>query len=99
MPSSNPNHTTRSSSSRVAKWSSGEYIGTFDPATGVDLTLSVSELGQSTTTAEMTLDEDDYTVTFADIEGDPVDGRDGAEPLDEIDHADSCSHRVTPWCD
>lgn len=47
----------------------GEYIGTFDPATGVDLTLSVSEPGQSTTTAEMTLDENDYTVTFADIEG------------------------------
>jgi hypothetical protein len=47
----------------------GEYVGTFDPATGVDLTLSVSGPGQSTSTTEMTLDDVDYTVTFADIEG------------------------------
>jgi hypothetical protein len=47
----------------------GEYVGTFDPATGVDITLSVSGPGQSTATAEVTLDEDEYTVTFADIEG------------------------------
>ena len=47
----------------------GEYVGTFDPATGVDITLTVSGPGQSIATAEMTLDEDEYTVTFADIEG------------------------------
>ncbi len=47
----------------------GEYVGTFDPATGVDIMLSVTGPGQSTSTTEMTLDEDEYTVTFADIEG------------------------------
>jgi hypothetical protein len=47
----------------------GTYTGTFEPSTGVDLTLDVTQDGQSTTTAEMTLDADEYTVTFADIEG------------------------------
>jgi hypothetical protein len=47
----------------------GEYVGTFDPSTGVDIMLSVTGPGQSTSATEMTLDEDDYTVTFADIEG------------------------------
>jgi hypothetical protein len=47
----------------------GTYTGTFEPSTGVDLTLDVTQDGQSTTTAEMTLDADEYTVTFADVEG------------------------------
>ncbi len=47
----------------------GEYVGVFDPATGVDITLAVSDVVQSTATAEMTLDQPEYTVTFADIDG------------------------------
>jgi hypothetical protein len=46
----------------------GTYTGTFDPSTGVDLTLEVTGAGQSVGTSEMTLDADSYTVTFADIE-------------------------------
>lgn len=46
----------------------GVYVGMFDPSTGVDLTLDVSSGGQSVGEAQMTLEEDDYTVTFADIE-------------------------------
>ena len=47
----------------------GEYIGTFDPATGVDLTLTVDAPGRGDARrAEMTLDAAEYTVTFADIE-------------------------------
>lgn len=47
----------------------GEYVGVFDPATGVDITLTVSGAGQATATSEMTLDQPEYTVTFADIDG------------------------------
>ncbi len=47
----------------------GVYVGVFDPSTGVDLSLDASSGGQSTAQAQMTLDADDYTVTFADIEG------------------------------
>lgn len=46
----------------------GDYVGTFDPTTGTDLTLTVSGAGQSVATAEMTLDQTEYTVTFADID-------------------------------
>jgi hypothetical protein len=47
----------------------GEYTGTFDPATGVDLQLTVDALVEATTSAEMTLDAAEYTVTFADLDG------------------------------
>ena len=47
----------------------GTYTGTFEPSTGVDLTLDVTQAARSITTAQMTLDADEYTVTFADIEG------------------------------
>jgi hypothetical protein len=45
----------------------GVYTGVFDPATGVDLQLDTTLGGQSVVTAEMTLDAEEYTVTFADI--------------------------------
>ena len=47
----------------------GSYIGTFEPATGVDLTFDTPGGVQSVGTAQMTLDAEEYTVTFADIEG------------------------------
>ncbi len=47
----------------------GVYVGTFDPSTGVDLTLDASSGAQAVGSAQMTLDEPSYTVTFADIEG------------------------------
>ena len=47
----------------------GTYIGTFEPSTGVDLTLDVTQVGQTVGASQMTLDADEYTVTFADIEG------------------------------
>jgi hypothetical protein len=47
----------------------GVYSGVFDPSTGVDLTLDATTGGQVITQAQMTLDADEYTVTFADIEG------------------------------
>lgn len=47
----------------------GSYTGTFEPATGVDLTLEVSSGEQAVDSVEMTLDEAEYTVTFADIDG------------------------------
>lgn len=45
------------------------YTGVFDPSTGVDLTLDASGGGQAVGQAQMTLDADEYTVTFADIDG------------------------------
>ena len=45
------------------------YTGVFDPSTGVDLTLDTTGGGQSIGQAQMTLDADDYVVTFADIDG------------------------------
>jgi hypothetical protein len=45
------------------------YVGEFDPSTGVDLSLDTNSGGQSVGQAQMTLDADEYTVTFADIEG------------------------------
>jgi hypothetical protein len=47
----------------------GEYTGTFEPATGVELQLTVDALVEATTSAEMTLDAAEYTVTFADLNG------------------------------
>jgi hypothetical protein len=45
------------------------YTGVFDPSTGVDLTLDASSGGQVVGEAQMTLDAEEYTVTFADIDG------------------------------
>ena len=45
------------------------YTGVFDPSTGVDLTLEVTSTGLAITQAQMTLDAEEYVVTFADIEG------------------------------
>ena len=45
------------------------YTGVFDPSTGVDLVLDATTGGQSIGQAEMTLDAEEYTVTFVDIEG------------------------------
>jgi len=46
----------------------GVYTGVFDPSTGVDLTVDATGGGQVVSTAEMTLDAEEYTVTFADID-------------------------------
>ena len=45
------------------------HTGVFDPSTDVDLVLDTTGGGQSVGQAEMTLDAEEYTVTFADIEG------------------------------
>jgi hypothetical protein len=47
----------------------GVYTGVFDPPTGVDLSLDTTGGGQSVGAAQMTLDAEEYTVVFADIEG------------------------------
>ena len=47
----------------------GIYIGTFDPSTGVDLSLQVAGPGEAIGQSQMTLDEDEYTVTFESVEG------------------------------
>ncbi len=44
------------------------YIGVFEPSTGVDVSLDASTGGQVVGQAQMTLDAEEYTVTFADIE-------------------------------
>ena len=44
------------------------YTGVFDPSTGVDLSLDATGGGQVVGQAEMTLDAEEYTVTFADID-------------------------------
>ena len=46
----------------------GDYVGVFDPPTDADITLTASDAPQSTAKTEMTLDQAEYTVTFADIE-------------------------------
>jgi hypothetical protein len=46
----------------------GVYTGVFDPPTGVSLSLDTTGGGQSVGAAQMTLDAEEYTVTFADIE-------------------------------
>ena len=45
------------------------YVGVFDPSTGVDLSLDATGGGQSVGQAPMTLEAEEYTVTFADIDG------------------------------
>jgi hypothetical protein len=47
----------------------GIYTGEFDPGTGVGLTLEVTGPGYAIAASQMTLDAEEYTVTFADIEG------------------------------
>ncbi len=47
----------------------GVYTGEFDPSTGVTLSLDTSQGGQSVGASQMTLDAEEYTVTFADIDG------------------------------
>ena len=48
---------------------SGVYVGVFEPATGVDVTLEISRSGETAAVAEMELPEDEYVVTFEGIEG------------------------------
>ncbi len=45
------------------------YTGVFDPSTGVDVSLDATSGGQAISAAQMTLDAEEYTVTFADIQG------------------------------
>lgn len=45
------------------------YTGVFDPSTGVDMSIDATGGDQSIGQAQMTLDAEEYTVTFADIEG------------------------------
>lgn len=45
------------------------YTGEFDPSTGVALSLDATQVGQSIGASQMTLDAEEYTVTFADIDG------------------------------
>ena len=47
----------------------GTYTGTFDPAAGGDLSLQVTGAGEAVGARQTTLDEAEYTVTFADIDG------------------------------
>ncbi len=45
------------------------YTGVFDPSTGVDLSLDATGGGQGIGQSQMTLDAEEYTVTFAEIDG------------------------------
>lgn len=45
------------------------FTGELDPSTGVDLTLDATGGGTALGASQMTLDADEYTVTFADIDG------------------------------
>jgi hypothetical protein len=45
------------------------YTGEFDPSTGVTLSLDATQGGQVVGASQMTLDAEEYTVTFADIDG------------------------------
>jgi hypothetical protein len=45
------------------------YIGEFEPTTGVTLSLDASGGSQAVGASQMTLDAEEYTVTFADIDG------------------------------
>jgi hypothetical protein len=47
----------------------GVYTGEFDPSTGVDLQFEAIAGTQSEGASQMTLDAEEYTVTFTDIEG------------------------------
>jgi hypothetical protein len=48
----------------------GVYTGVIEPSTGVDVLIEATPSGQATGAAQMTLDAEEYTVTFADIEAD-----------------------------
>ena len=45
------------------------HTGTFEPSTGVDLSLDATVGGQVVGQSQMTLDAEEYTVTFEGIEG------------------------------
>jgi len=45
------------------------YTGEFDPPAGGDLTLDATQGGQSVGARQTTLDAEEYTVTFADVDG------------------------------
>ena len=45
------------------------YSGEFDPPAGGDLSLDATQGGQSVGARQMTLDAEEYTVTFADLDG------------------------------
>ena len=47
----------------------GTYVGVFEPATGVDVSLQVVGAGESAAVAQMALAEAEYVVTFESIEG------------------------------
>lgn len=47
----------------------GIYTGTFDPATDGSLQLDASVGGEASAQLPITLDADEYTVTFADLDG------------------------------
>jgi hypothetical protein len=44
------------------------YAGEFEPSTGVDLSLDATGGGEVVSQAQMTLDAEEYTVTFPDID-------------------------------
>jgi hypothetical protein len=44
------------------------YTGEFDPSTGVGLSLDATQGGQAVGASQMTLDAEEYTVTFPDID-------------------------------
>jgi hypothetical protein len=45
------------------------YTGVFEPSTGVDVSLDATGGGQVVVQTPMTLDAEEYAVTFADIDG------------------------------
>ena len=45
------------------------YTGEFDPSTGVSLSIDTTQGGQSVGASQMTLDAEEYTVTFTDLDG------------------------------
>lgn len=47
----------------------GVYVGEFEPSTGVGLQFEATSGNQTQGASQMTLDAEEYTVTFADIEG------------------------------
>jgi len=47
----------------------GVYTGVFDPSSDAELSLDASAGGEVVATTQATLDAEEYTVTFADIDG------------------------------
>jgi hypothetical protein len=45
------------------------YTGVFEPATDVDITLDATASGQASVAVDVVLDAEEYTVTFAEIDG------------------------------